>query len=88
VVINDKFWQGVPEADRKMVAEAVAEGIAWNNQEIMSREQALIDKFKQAGMDVIQPDLESFRKPVLDTVPKMFEAKWGKGLFEQIVATR
>jgi TRAP-type C4-dicarboxylate transport system substrate-binding protein len=54
----------------------------------MSREQALIDKFKQAGMDVIQPDLESFRKPVLDTVPKMFEGKWGKGLFEQIVATR
>jgi tripartite ATP-independent transporter DctP family solute receptor len=88
VVINDKFWQGVPEADRKVVAEAVAEGIAWNNQEIMSREQALIDKFKQAGMEVIQPDVESFRKPVLDTVPKMFEAKWGKGLFEQIVATR
>ncbi len=88
VVINDKFWQGVPEADRKVVAEAVAEGIAWNNQEIMSREQALIDKFKQAGMEVLQPDVESFRKPVLDTVPKMFEAKWGKGLFEQIVATR
>lgn len=88
VVINDKFWQGVSEADRKVVAGAVAEGIAWNNQEIMSREQALIDKFKQAGMEVIQPDVESFRKPVLDTVPKMFEAKWGKGLFEQIVATR
>jgi TRAP-type C4-dicarboxylate transport system substrate-binding protein len=88
VVINDKFWQGVSEADRKIVAEAVGEGIAWNNQEIMTREQALIDKFKQAGMEVIQPDVESFRKPVLDTVPKMFEEKWGKGLFDQIVATR
>jgi len=37
---------------------------------------------------VIQPDVESFRKPVLDTVPKMFETKWGKGLFERIVETR
>jgi tripartite ATP-independent transporter DctP family solute receptor len=88
VVVNEKYWQGIPETDRKIIADAVAEGIAWNNQEILSREQALVDKFKQAGMEVIQPDVESFRKPVLDTVPKMFEAKWGKGLFEQIVGTR
>lgn len=88
VVINEKFWQGIPEPDRKALLEGVTEGIAWNNQEIMSREKALIDKFKQAGMEIIQPDVESFRKPVLETVPKMFESRWGKGLFEEIVATR
>jgi tripartite ATP-independent transporter DctP family solute receptor len=88
VVINDKFWQGLPAADQKIVADAVAEGIAWNNQEIKSREGALVDKFKKAGMEVITPDIESFRKPVLDSLPKMFEAKWGKGLFEKIVETR
>ncbi len=88
VVINGKFWQGLPAADQKLVADAVAEGIAWNNQEIKSREGALVDKFKKAGMEVITPNLESFRKPVLDSLPKMFEAKWGKGLFEKIVETR
>jgi tripartite ATP-independent transporter DctP family solute receptor len=88
VVINDKFWQGLSAADQKVVADAVAEGIAWNNQEIKAREGALVDKFRKAGMEVIQPDLDSFRKPVLDTVPKMFETKWGKGLFERIVETR
>jgi len=88
VVINEKFWQGVPAADQKVISDAVAEGIAWNNQEILGREQTLVDKFKKAGMEVIQPDIESFRKPVLDTLPKMFEAKWGKGLFEKIVETR
>jgi TRAP-type C4-dicarboxylate transport system substrate-binding protein len=88
VVINDKFWQGLSAADQKLVADAVAEAIAWNNQEIKAREGALVEKFKKAGMEVIQPDLDSFRKPVLDTVPKMFEAKWGKGLFERIVETR
>jgi hypothetical protein len=25
---------------------------------------------------------------VLETLPKMFEAKWGKGLFERIVETK
>jgi tripartite ATP-independent transporter DctP family solute receptor len=88
VVINDKFWQGLSAADQKAISDAVAEGIAWNNQEILAREQSLLDKFKKAGMEVIQPDVESFRKPVLDTLPKMFEAKWGKGLFEKIVETR
>ncbi len=34
-------------------------------------------------MTVIEPDLESFRKPVLATVPSMFEDKWGKGHFGQ-----
>jgi len=88
VVINDKFWQGLSATDKKVISDAVAEGIAWNNQEILGREQTLVDKFKKAGMEVIQPDVESFRKPVLDTLPKMFEAKWGKGLFEKIVETR
>jgi len=88
VVINDKFWQGLSATDQKVISDAVAEGIAWNNQEILGREQTLVDKFKKAGMEVIQPDVESFRKPVLDTLPKMFEAKWGKGLFEKIVETR
>jgi tripartite ATP-independent transporter DctP family solute receptor len=88
VVINDKFWQGLSAVDQKAISDAVTEGIAWNNQEILSREQSLLDKFKKAGMEVIQPDVESFRKPVLDTLPKMFEAKWGKGLFEKIVEIR
>ena len=66
----------------------MAEGIAWQNGELLAREQTLVEKFKQAGMEVIQPDVESFRKPVLDTVPKQFEAKWGKGVFERIVETQ
>ena len=88
VVVNEKFWQGLPAADRQVISGALAEGIAWNNQQTLAAEQVLADKFKKAGMEVIQPDVESFRKPVLDTIPKMFEAKWGKGLFERIVETK
>ena len=72
----------------ELISEALAEGIAWNNQETEAAERTLVEKFKKAGMEVIQPDYESFRKPVLDTLPKMFEAKWGKGLFERIVETK
>jgi len=88
VAMNEKFWQGLPTADRQIISDALAEGIAWNNQETEAAERTLVEKFKKAGMEVIQPDYESFRKPVLDTLPKMFEAKWGKGLFERIVETK
>jgi tripartite ATP-independent transporter DctP family solute receptor len=87
-VINEKFWQRLSPADQKILSEAVADGISWNNQEILAREKTLVDKFKKAGMEVIQPDVESFRRPVLETVPKQFEARWGKGLFDRIVATK
>ena len=45
-----------------------------------------VDTFKAGGMTVIQPDLESFRKPVLAGVPAKFESKWGKGTWERIAA--
>jgi hypothetical protein len=37
-------------------------------------------------MDVIEPDVESFRKPVLAALPPKFESKWGKGLWEKIAS--
>ena len=75
VVINEKFWQGIPAADRQIISDAVAEAIAWNNQETLASERVLADKFKKAGMEVIQPDLESFRKPVLETLPNKLLVK-------------
>jgi len=37
-------------------------------------------------MTVVQPDIESFREPVLASVPAKFESKWGKGLWERIAS--
>ena len=54
--------------------------------EILAQEGKLVDTFKTTGMNVIQPDVESFRKPVLASLPPKFESKWGKGLWERIAA--
>lgn len=88
VVINEKFWQGIPAADRKIISDALAEGIVLNDRQTLEAEKNLAEKFKKAGMEVIQPDYESFRKPVLETLPKQFEAKWGKGVFDKIMNTK
>ncbi|HEX4885855.1 MAG TPA: sialic acid TRAP transporter substrate-binding protein SiaP [Casimicrobiaceae bacterium] len=88
VVVNEAFWQGLSAADRKLLEDAIRGGIAWQDDELQKQEKSLVDTFRQAGMTVITPDANAFRAPVLATVPKMFEAKWGAGTFEAIQAIR
>jgi tripartite ATP-independent transporter DctP family solute receptor len=86
VMVNEPTWKKLSDADRAIVTAAVRAGAAWNDTEIAAQEATLADTFTKAGMTVIQPDVESFRKPVLASVPQKFEAKWGKGLFERLQA--
>jgi tripartite ATP-independent transporter DctP family solute receptor len=88
VVINEAFWKGLSAADQKVLKDALDEAIAWQNQEIIKAEASLVDTFKSAGMTVIQPDTESFRKATLAVVPQKFEEKWGKGTWDRIQAVR
>ena len=65
---------------------AIAANAQIQDDEILAQEAKLVDTFKTGGMTVIQPDIESFRKPVLAALPPKFESKWGKGLWERISA--
>ena len=84
VVVNEAFWQKVPAADRKIVEDALKTHMAWADAEIQKQEVALLDEFKAAGVTIVQPDVEAFRKATMAVVPAKFEAKWGKGTFDSI----
>ena len=86
VVVNENTWQGMAAKDRDVLKAAVATHGQTQDNDILGQEAKLTDTFKAGGMNVITPDLESFRKPVLASVPAKFEAKWGKGLWEKIAA--
>jgi tripartite ATP-independent transporter DctP family solute receptor len=88
VVVNEAFWQGLKEEDRRIIADAVKSGIAWQNVELAKQEATLVDTLKAGGMTVVTPDANAFRAPVLATVPKQFESKWGAGTFDKIQAIR
>ncbi|MFZ4289470.1 sialic acid TRAP transporter substrate-binding protein SiaP [Variovorax sp. HJSM1_2] len=86
VIVNEAFWKGLPAADRDLMQAAFASGAAWQDKELLSQEAGLVGTFKAGGMTIIEPDLAAWRKPVLDTVPKLFADKWGKGTFESLQA--
>lgn len=86
IVVNELVWQGLTAKERDVLKTAIATHGQIQDDEILGQEARLVDTFKTGGMTVIQPDLESFRKPVLASLPGKFEAKWGKGLWEKIAA--
>jgi tripartite ATP-independent transporter DctP family solute receptor len=86
IAMNEKAWAALGDKNQKALKEALTVHSKWQDDEILSQEASLVDTFKKAGMNVIEPDLDSFRKPVLATVPQKFEEKWGKGLWEKIAA--
>lgn len=88
IAINEKAWQGLGEKGQSAIKKAIMVHSEWQDSEIIKQEAGLADVFKKAGMTVIEPDVESFRKPVLASVPAKFESKWGKGLWDRIQAAR
>jgi tripartite ATP-independent transporter DctP family solute receptor len=84
IVINEETWQGLPAAQQAALKTAIAQHAPEQDAEIIRQETALRDSFAKGGMVVIEPDVESFRKPVLAVLPQTFEAKWGKGLWDRL----
>lgn len=54
--------------------------------QIVRQEAGLVDTFRKAGMQAPAAGIDSFRKPVLASVPAKFEAKRGKGLWDKIAS--
>jgi tripartite ATP-independent transporter DctP family solute receptor len=86
IIANEVALKALDPADRAIIDEAIAEGVKWQDAELTKQEGSLIDTLKSAGMTVIEPDVESFRKPVLEQVPPKFEEKWGKGTWDALAA--
>jgi TRAP-type C4-dicarboxylate transport system substrate-binding protein len=85
IIVNEAFWQGLG-ADRDLFQSVINSNAKWQDEELLRQEAGLVDTLKKAGMTVIEPDKESFRKPVLEQLPPKFESKWGKGNFEKLAA--
>jgi tripartite ATP-independent transporter DctP family solute receptor len=86
IVINENAWAALDAKQRQVLKASLEANGQIQDADILAQEGKLADTFKAGGMSVIQPDVESFRKPVLAALPAKFESKWGKGLWEKLAA--
>lgn len=85
--IAQKKFDSLPAAYQKALAESVAEVAPSINKAVADAEKQWLNDMQSKGMQVVQPDVESFRKAT-QTVIKQFEDQWGKGLYERIQAVK
>ncbi|MGQ9780224.1 MAG: TRAP transporter substrate-binding protein [Bacillota bacterium] len=76
VIVNDKFWSGLPTNLRKIADQAISEASIFQMNLVADLDKELIGKLKEKGMQFTFPDPEAFRKA---TVPvyEVFYSKFG-----------
>ena len=87
MIINERAWRKLSPEHQRVVMDAAGEARELNNKLTLSQEESLLANFKKAGMTVVQPDVEAFRKASAGAREKL-EGVWGKGLYEKIVNTK
>ncbi len=83
IVINDKFYQGLSPEYRRILTEAAIEAGNFQNDLVLKSEKADLDRLKEKGMTIVQPDVKAFREATKDVWKKVSE-KWEPGLYERI----
>jgi TRAP-type transport system periplasmic protein len=86
VAINEAAWSQLDAKQQGILKAAIAQYAKDQDDEIVRQEASLVETFRTGGMIVDQIDTDSFRKPVLASVPAKFEAKWGKGLWDEVAS--
>jgi len=87
IVINEKFFQGLSPEFRKILTEAAYDAGNFQNDIVLKSEKEYLDKLKEKGMTVVQPDVKAFREATKDVWKKVSE-KWEPGLYEKIQAVK
>ena len=89
IAISDKAWKAMTPAQQQKVQAAANAAAAYNNDNRLKEEAAIVDFFKAQGLTVTTPDVEAFRKTVQAAYASSDIAKaWPKGLLDRINATK
>jgi TRAP-type transport system periplasmic protein len=89
IAISDKAWKLMTPAQQQKVQVAANAAAAFNNENRLKEEAAIVDFFKAQGLTVTTPDVDAFRKAVQAAYAGSDIAKaWPAGLLDRINATK
>ncbi|WP_067215715.1 TRAP transporter substrate-binding protein [Stappia indica] len=87
VAINEDFYKGLSEEHRKAFHEALDAGVQAGADALDNEEQAMLDKMKAEGLNVVEPDIAAFREATKGVAASVnVDAVWGEGAYDKIRA--
>jgi tripartite ATP-independent transporter DctP family solute receptor len=87
IMMNEKAWTAMSEADRKAVLNSFVEGAKVNDGMTRELEARLADEFKAKGMTIVATDRVAFAK-AMDPLYKKFADVWGPDTVQQLQALK
>ncbi|HWU37910.1 MAG TPA: TRAP transporter substrate-binding protein [Candidatus Acidoferrum sp.] len=83
VAIGEKFYQSLAPALQKALQESAIEAGNFQNDLVLKQEKVDLDRLKEKGMTIVQPDVRAFREATKD-VHKKYADKWEPNFYERI----
>ena len=89
IAMSNKSFNALSVVQKQKVTAAAQAAALYNNENRIKEESQLIEFFRQAGLQVTTPDVESFRRSVQTSYQNSDYAKlWPNGLLDRVNATR
>jgi TRAP-type transport system periplasmic protein len=87
LLVNERFYQGLPAALRQVVTDTAAQAQAWQRAENQRREDSELQQARTKGMQVNQADITAF-VPLARPVWDEFSGVVGQELLDRVGALR
>lgn len=84
IFINENVWKKISPQDQKVIEDAIAEAIQWQDAQVIKAEEDLRAELEAKGVTFITPDVESFRAVTAPYIEAAFRDKWGDGTWEMV----
>ena len=84
VTANKSFTDSLSEKHREIFFSTLDESVKWLNEQVAAQQASLIARLKAEGMEVVEADVESFRKVALPIVKAYAEENCVPGLLDRI----
>jgi TRAP-type C4-dicarboxylate transport system substrate-binding protein len=85
LTISSSTWNALTPEQQATVEAAALKAIDWSQQQHLAREDALVEKFKSAGLEIYKPDVDAFRTFAQEKyLNSDLASSWPEGVVDQI----
>lgn len=86
IMINKKFFDGLPREDQRLIVEAVKGAQDWANEKMKKGELQALLELQRKGMQIVIPDAELFREKAKPAVEELFKTTWNVTTWAEVLA--
>ena len=87
LTISNEAWDALSAEGQEALEAAALEAINWSEEQHLAREEALAEQFREAGLEIYEPDVDAFREYAQQRyLESELAQSWPEGVLDRINA--